>query len=136
MDGDKEYDVELQNGDRLFIPDKPHEVTVIGEVHYPTSHIYDKRYDMDSYIRRSGGLTYKADDDRIYVVKANGEVYASSNGDWFDDDGPSENIDVGDTIVVPLDIGYMNALTFWSTITQIFYRTGIAAAAWKTVGVF
>ena len=126
-------DVTLQDGDRLFIPDKPQEVTVIGEVYYPTSHLFSSKYKRNDYIARSGGYTVKADKSRIYVVKANGEVIAPSGG-WFG--SGQQPIDVGDTIVVPLDAERVRPLYLWTSVSQIIYQAALAAAAFNAVGAF
>lgn len=131
--GAKQLDVALQDGDRLYIPTIPQEVSVIGEVNYSTSHVYDARLDRNAYIARSGGMTYKADSRRIYVVKANGEVIAAKSFLGFTG---QQEIAIGDSIVVPLDAERMQPLTLWSSISQIVYQIGVAAAAWKTIGVF
>ena len=132
---DDDYDVVLKDGDQLVIPKQTQEVTIIGEVQYATSHLYNDELNRDDYINRSGGMTYKADADRIYIVRANGEVLSSEqSSEWFSEN--SNAIRPGDTIVVPLDAERMRPLTFWTNITQIFYQLGIAAAAWNTVGIF
>jgi multidrug efflux pump subunit AcrA (membrane-fusion protein) len=90
-------DVVLQNGDRLLIPERSQTVTVIGEVQFPTSHIYQPGVDRDDYISLSGGMTVDADKRRIYVVRVDGSV-KSSNGRGFRRNGNTE-IYPGDTIV-------------------------------------
>ncbi len=76
-------DVILKDGDVLRVPQTAQEVTVIGEVQSPTSHLYDASLGRDEYIRLSGGSTQKADDKRIYVVRANGSVETGSGSRWF-----------------------------------------------------
>jgi len=98
----------LKGGDRLYIPSQMQEVTVIGEVFHPTSHLYREGLGWRDYIDLSGGMTHKADDDRVYVVRANGSV-ETVKGRWF---------------------------VLWTDVSQILYQLGIAAASWKTVGLF
>ena len=57
---------------------KPY-VTVIGEVQNATSHVWKNGMGRDEYIQLSGGTTPRADDKRIYVVRADGSVVASSD---------------------------------------------------------
>ncbi|MDH5246692.1 MAG: SLBB domain-containing protein, partial [Betaproteobacteria bacterium] len=64
-------DLVLRGGDRLRVPKRPQEVTVIGEVQNATSHMFDAALTREDYLRMSGGTTQKADDKRIYVVRAN-----------------------------------------------------------------
>jgi polysaccharide export outer membrane protein len=98
----------------------------LGEVQYPTSHIYDPSVDVSDYISRSGGLKVRADDDRIYVVRANGSVYKPSTFNWY---SLESKLAPGDTIVVPLDTEYRDTLSSWSTATSILYNTAIVIAA-------
>jgi protein involved in polysaccharide export with SLBB domain len=124
--GNEAADIVLKNGDQLLVPDERQEVTVLGEVQYATSHVYQSGLSRDEYVNRSGGLSQRADKKRIYVVRASGEVVANSGGGWFQRDGGSD-IRPGDAIVVPLDVD--QPLARWSAITQIIYNLAIAAAA-------
>lgn len=122
-------DILVKDGDRLLIPTRSQEVTVIGEVQYATSHIYTPGLDRQGYILNSGGVTANADVGRIYVVRSNGNVVASSRSRWFGQRGANLEIRPGDTIVVPLDADRVSALSLWSSVTQIVYNIGVAAAA-------
>jgi protein involved in polysaccharide export with SLBB domain len=121
-------DVVLREGDQLIIPKQKQEVTVIGEVQNTTSHFYREDLSRDDYIALSGGITRKADDDRIYVVRANGSVVSNESGGWFRRGG-NVPMKPGDTIVVPLDTERMPALPLWQAVTGILYNLAIAAAA-------
>jgi protein involved in polysaccharide export with SLBB domain len=111
-----------------MVPKKRQEVTVIGEVQSPTSHLFKPKFSRDDYIALSGGMTRKADDDKAYVVRADGSVIASSGSHWF---GRSSQVEIrpGDTVVVPLDTERLPTLPFWQAVTQIVYNLAIAAAA-------
>jgi polysaccharide export outer membrane protein len=121
-------DVTLREGDRLIIPKKKQEVTIIGEVQNNTSHFYREELSRDDYIGLSGGITRKADRGRIYIVRADGSVISGDNTGWFRRSG-QVSIRPGDTIVVPLDTERMPALPLWQAVTQILYNLAIAAAA-------
>jgi polysaccharide biosynthesis/export protein len=121
-----EADVILKGGDVLTVPDRQQEVTVVGEVQYPTSHVFDRALGVDDYLDRSGGLTSRADGRRTYVVRANGEVVADRGNRWFQR-GSAGEVLPGDAIVVPLDVD--QPLARWTSITQIIYNLAIAAAA-------
>ena len=121
--------LELEKGDALYIPAKQSTVSVIGEVNVSTSHLYSENLRVEDYLEYSGGLKQRADEDRIYVIKANGSVYIPGESSWFSVNNSKNRLEPGDTIVVPLDAEYMNQLTLWSTATQIVYQLGLAAAA-------
>lgn len=123
-----EADVVLQNGDQLLIPRRSQTVTIIGEVQFPTSHIYEPNVGREDYIERSGGFAFNADKKRIYVVRANGSVVADSGSRFFRGRG-RDDIQPGDTIVVPLDADRMSRLTLWTNVSTILFNFAIAAAA-------
>lgn len=122
-------DILVKKGDRLIVPRRSQEVTVIGEVQYATSHIFSPGLDRRGYILKSGDLTANADRKRIYVVRANGNVVATSGSAWFSRAEGGSEIRPGDTIVVPLDADRIGTLPLWTSVTQIIYNIGVAAAA-------
>jgi protein involved in polysaccharide export with SLBB domain len=125
-------DVLLRNGDVLLIPKKTQEITILGEVQSPTSHIYRAGLTRDDYIAKSGGTTRKADRKRIYIVRANGDVVSGERTGWF---RRSQSVDIrpGDTIVVPLNTERVAALPLWTSITTIIYNLAIALLAIHSV---
>lgn len=122
-----DYDIVLKHGDQLMVPRITQEVTVIGEVQSTTSHLYREALSRDDYIAMSGGLTPRADEDHIYVVRADGSVVARSGNSWFS--GGGVDIKTGDTIVAPLDTERMRPLTFWTGVMQLVYQLAVSAAA-------
>lgn len=127
-----EEDIVLKDGDRLLVPRVTQEVTVIGEVQSGTSHLYDASLSRQDYVEMSGGLTSRADADRLYVVRADGSVIANSGRRWFS--GSGVEIRPGDTIVVPLDTERMRPLPFWTAVTTIITNLAISAAAVNSFG--
>ncbi|MBS0614372.1 MAG: SLBB domain-containing protein, partial [Proteobacteria bacterium] len=123
-----EGDVMIKDGDKLMVPKKTQEITVIGEVQNPTSHVVEKGFSRDDYIAKSGGITAKADRKRIYVVHADGSVDSSDRRGWFRR-GSSAHMQPGDTIVVPLDAERIRPLPLWTAVTTIIYNLAVAAAA-------
>jgi polysaccharide biosynthesis/export protein len=125
-----EQDIVLKDGDRLLVPRVTQDVTVVGEVQSATSHLYRADLSRNDYIAMSGGLTTRADDDRIYVVRADGSVVTHSGNAWF---SGGTDIHPGDTIVVPLDTERMRPLPFWTAVTSIIYNLAIAVLAVNSV---
>jgi protein involved in polysaccharide export with SLBB domain len=125
-------DVVLRNGDMLLVPKKTQEVTILGEVQSPTSHIYQPGLSRDDYISKSGGTTQKADRKRIYVVRANGDVVSGGRSGWF---RRTQSVDIrpGDTIVVPLDTERVRGLPLWTSVTTIIYNLAVALLAVHSV---
>lgn len=119
--------IRLQDGDQLTVPAIPQAVSVFGEVQFPTSHLHSPGLTVDDYLERSGGPTRQADEDRIYVVKADGSVMLPEQSAWFG--GRSQQLQPGDTIIVPIDVDRLNQLELWSNVSQIVYQMALGAAA-------
>lgn len=123
-------DVTLEDGDRLHIPKKPQTISVIGEVYVPNAHLFSKNTSVDDYIRLSGGQNDFADNDNIYLVKADGSIVSpdqlSSSGFFR---GRGNNLQPGDTIVVPLKLSTFSGIRATTELTQIIYQMALAAAA-------
>jgi polysaccharide export outer membrane protein len=117
-------DVIVKDGDKLIIPKTTQEITILGEVQSPTSHVYAPGLTRNDYIAKSGGTTQKADLKRIYVVRANGDVISGERTGWF---RRSQSVDMhpGDTIVVPLNAERINKLPIWQAVTTIIYNLAI-----------
>ena len=118
------YDVIIRDGDKLVVPKKTQDVTILGEVQSPTSHVYTPGLSRDAYIQMSGGTTQHGDRKRIYVVRANGDVMGSYRRGWFRR-SQDLNIQPGDTIVVPLDTEKVPTLPLVQAITTIIYNLAI-----------
>ena len=123
-----DYDVMLENGDILYVPLRRNAVNVMGQVQVPTSHVFDANLTVEDYLAQSGGSKKRADESRIYIISANGNIRMATGSNWFASDTRS-NMKPGDTIVVPLDSEYMTNLTLWNSATTIIYQTAVAIAA-------
>lgn len=119
--------IRLQDGDTLSVPNIPQSVSVFGEVQFPTSHLHQSGLTVDDYLERSGGPTRQADDSRVYVVKADGSVMLPEKSRWFG--GRSQQLEPGDTIIMPIDVDRLNQLELWTNVSQIVYQMALGAAA-------
>ena len=128
LQGDEDNDVILKDGDQLYIPERSQEVMVLGEVQYPTSHVFQRDRDSRHYLSASGGLTPNSDDRRIYIVRANGAVVTDEDSSRRRRARAME-VQPGDTIVVPINIDRVPALALWQSSTTILYNLAIAVAA-------
>lgn len=124
------YDIVVQPGDKLVIPQRPDEVTVLGEVYYPTSHLHAAGHSRDEYIRLSGGVTERGHKRAVYVVHADGSV--SPPRRWF-----ANSIDVGpgDTVIVPLKVDRISNLKLFADISTILFQLAVTTAALDAIGV-
>lgn len=126
---ERSADFMLEDGDFLFVPTFRNTVSIMGEVQVPITYLLDNKLDVDDYLNKAGGAKKQADEDRIFVVRADGSVYKPTSGYWFGNS--HEELKAGDTIVVPIDTDYRDALSTWTAATQILYQTGVAINALK-----
>lgn len=132
------YDVELERGDALFVPEIPGIISVVGEVYNPTSLLYEKDRTVAYYLQRVGGPTRDADAKFISVIKADGSVVsiAQKNPDsvYWDSEGHQWNfggfmnirLNPGDTIVVPKKMDQFLWLKTTKDLTQILFQAALA----------
>lgn len=125
--GDITADIPVEDGDLFYIPRMDYTVSVVGEVQHASSHRFKDNMTVEDYLSLAGGLRKRADEERIYVIKANGSVVIPSAKGWFA--VKESQLEPGDTIIVPVDTEYKDSLSLWTTVTQIFYQSAVAIAA-------
>lgn len=127
-----EYDLEVQGKDVIEVPSDPQMVSVYGQVYNPSSFVYLPGRSIDSYLKKSGGPTREADDDAIYLIKADGSVESKETASFFNS-FLSKRIDSGDTLVVPQrveKVAWMRDLKDIATILgQLAITAGVIIAA-------
>lgn len=128
-------DLPLEDGDRIAVPHKPGFVFTVGAVANTNGQLWRPGRQLKHYLD-TAGVEPDADEDNIFVLRADGSVQHSSRRGWF---GDIEKLELmpGDTVVVP---DKTNRETFWSAMTrglkdwsQILYQFGLSAAAIKTL---
>jgi len=68
------FNVMLQTGDSITIPEFSPSVKVMGAVNSPGSVLWVRGADLNYYLSAAGGLSFKGDGGRVSVRFANGEV--------------------------------------------------------------
>lgn len=125
--GQENHDVQVQDGDLLYIPRSDNTISIVGEVQHAGSHRFDSALSVDEYLKLAGGTRKRADEERVYIIKADGSVALPSNDGWFA--VSTSALEAGDTIVVPVDTEYKDNLSLWTQATQVFYQSAVAIAA-------
>jgi len=109
--------VMLQSGDTISIPSRSDSVLLSGEVLVSQAMLFNSGETARDYIRRSGGFTDQALQERIVLVHANGEVSSGANPE----------VRSGDEIIVLPKVPVKN-LQIASTIVDILYKIAVAAS--------
>ena len=73
-------DIELVNGDRLFIPRYNHTVRISGDVYQPNTVALEEGKDYKYYIEQAGGFGSRAKKKHTYIVYQNGTIAKASKG--------------------------------------------------------
>jgi protein involved in polysaccharide export with SLBB domain len=119
--------VDLRNGDTIFIPKRPDFVLVNGQVYNSNAITYKPGKNAGWYLRQAGGATDQANKKAIFIVRANGSV-VSGRGDWWSGNVLSTQMEPGDTVVVPEKaIGGSSSWKNLLSVAQLAESASIAA---------
>ncbi|WP_241970521.1 polysaccharide biosynthesis/export family protein [Idiomarina aquatica] len=112
---DQLVDIRLQHGDVVTLPKRTDSVLISGEVYVPQSAVFVDNKTVWDYIDGAGGITQRADDDRILIVRQNGEVV----------DADEAQLRAGDEILVLPAVSSKN-IQLAQSISQIVYQIAVA----------
>ena len=73
------YDLNLEEGDVLFIPRELQTIRVIGEVLFPTYVRFDKSMSFRDYVSNAGGFSENAQKSSAFVLYANGTAKSTNS---------------------------------------------------------
>jgi polysaccharide export outer membrane protein len=131
----------LEDQDQIVIPRRPSAVSVLGQVYHPTALVYQPELTLRDYLDRAGGPTEGADEDHIYVFKADGSILTDDglkNGSKakmfpllpvFSGGLMSAYLEPGDVVYVPEQLVFSNNLEVVKDVSQII------ASAIQTIAV-
>lgn len=138
-----EYDIELEDGDSLYIPMQNNVVNVAGSVMTQGSFVYLENLSYKDYIDMSGGYSRYADESNIYILKVDGSamkprgsIFWNSNRSRWELAAFGETIkevEPGDTVVVPEKIESVAWLREIKDITQILANVALTAGVFKAL---
>ncbi|BFT29434.1 polysaccharide biosynthesis/export family protein [Alteromonas sp. D210916BOD_24] len=115
----------LEPNDTIVIPEVTDLVHVGGEVLLPQSVVFNPDATAEDYIAWAGGFTERAEDERILVLRKNGNVTFTSIDSGLLASNNSK-LEPGDQIIVlpAIDTKVLQAV---KDITQIIYQIAVAA---------
>jgi len=117
------YDIELEQGDTVFVPSDPKTLQVIGSVYNQSAFVYEQSKDYGYYVNLAGGYTSNADKSNTFILKANGTAL-KAGGSFL---GFGERLSSGDTVVVPEQLERVAWMRNLKDITQILYQIAVTA---------
>jgi protein involved in polysaccharide export with SLBB domain len=116
------YNIILQPGDSIHVPEYQPSIKVSGAVNSPGSVLWERGKDLDYYLSAAGGPSYRADKGRVSVRYANGEVRTRHKTLLFSTDPTPRP---GSEVFVPVrdTLQHTNTLALVGTIAQIMGST-------------
>lgn len=120
------YDLVLQEGDRLYVPQIQSTVKISGDVMFPNAVLYEPGKKLSYYINQAGGYGERAKKNKVFVVYMNGNVTQAKR---------NTEIEPGCQIIVPSKSP--NSGVNWTQIMAIASSfTSIAALAATITNIF
>jgi protein involved in polysaccharide export with SLBB domain len=116
-------DIILQDGDAIIIPAMPATISVSGAVIQPSSLVYIKGKRVKDYIGMAGGYSRDADEDAVYVIKANGMAVREDKA----------RLSPGDMIVVPTKVMVQKVTDRWAQVIGAVKFTVMTLATVYTI---
>jgi protein involved in polysaccharide export with SLBB domain len=126
----------LEDGDRLYVPQRGTTVGVFGSVYSTGNYLYGDSRTLGDYLRLAGGPTRGADRQSVFVIRANGSVVSENQtSSWFTRD-TLERVPAipGDTVFVPEELNKSTFLQNFKDWTQVLFQLGLGVAAFKSLG--
>jgi protein involved in polysaccharide export with SLBB domain len=124
---DSPFNLVLDNGDRLNIPKQLEFVSVVGAVYNPNSFLYQSEFAVKDYLGRAGGPAKNADENYMFVLKANGEVASNAQQGMFFNRFDDLRLMPNDTIVVPEKLDRLPILMLSRDIADILFKIATTA---------
>ena len=128
-------DIPLEDGDRIYVPHRPAFVLAVGAVANSNGLLWRPGKRVRDYLNLAG-VEPDADENGLFVVRADGSVDHASRRGWFDS---MEDLVLmpGDTMVMPEKTNRETAMTAFTRglkdWSQILYQFGLAAVALNTL---
>ncbi len=117
------FDIELQEGDKLYIPEKPGTIQVIGSVMTPSAFVFRPGQPFNEYVKMAGGYASMANPKRAYILKADGSTVRAFAGN------KPRLVEEGDFIVIPEKILFTPSMRNATDIMDIIYKMVVGIAA-------
>lgn len=120
------FDLVLQPGDKLYIPQQQSTVKISGDVMFPNTVVYEEGKKLKHYINQAGGYGQRAKKGKAFIIYMNGTVAQAKN---------NTPIEPGCQIIVPTKP--VSGGTDWSKILTLVSGFGSVATMAATIyGIF
>jgi protein involved in polysaccharide export with SLBB domain len=130
-------DLALEDGDRLYVPSMPNTVGVFGSVFNAGNFLYQSDRTVGDYLKLAGSGTRSADENSVFVIRANGSVVSARQhrGTFGNGDAAvlaSQQVYPGDTVFVPDEVTQTTLMQNAKDWTQLLYQFALGLLAIKS----
>ncbi len=123
---DTEWDLELEDGDSLWVGPRIGTVSVVGEVSSPTTVIFTRKTNqVGELLSRAGGVTQFGDYKSTFYIGPDGSVTTPKTVPWYSS-FKCKKIEPGGTIIVPMKPPAKDYLEIWAQSSQILYHLAVS----------
>ncbi|WP_193754356.1 SLBB domain-containing protein [Microbulbifer sp. Q7] len=116
----------LEDGDSLIVPLRASTVSVVGEVVFPTSLVFNERHTLEDYIELAGGFSNNANTDELVVLHMDGTISRIKKRKF--NNRLNGVLRPGDEIMIMPEI-QASELQVTKDVTEILYRIAVGTAA-------
>ncbi|HEX2612109.1 MAG TPA: SLBB domain-containing protein [Fibrobacteria bacterium] len=128
-----EWDLELENGDSLWVGPRVGTVSVLGEVSSPTTVIYTRKTNqVGELLARAGGVAMYGDYKATFYVGPDGTVTTPHTVPWYSS-FKCMKVEPGGTIIVPMKPPAKDYLEIWAQSSQILYNLAVSVGVAATL---
>jgi protein involved in polysaccharide export with SLBB domain len=121
-----EWDLELEDGDSLWVGPRVGTVSVVGEVSSPTTVIYtSKTNQVGELLSRAGGVTMFGDYKSTFYVGPDGVVTTPGTTPWYSS-FKCKKVEPGGTVIVPMKPPAKDYLEIWVQSSQVLYHLAVS----------
>ena len=131
VEKDPSLDTILADDDEIFVPLFTTDIYVTGDILNPGGRRYSSELKPIDYIEQSGGLGKFADNNRIVLVKPNGDAEVIKESLFFS--YSSSIIYPGSTIYVPREVGKLEGIEFTATLAPIVSSLALSLASLNSI---
>ncbi|WP_445360354.1 SLBB domain-containing protein [Microbulbifer sp. EKSA005] len=116
----------LEDGDELIVPLRSSTISIVGEVIFPTSLVFNKKRTLEDYIELAGGFANNANRKELVILHLDGTINRIEDNDF--DNRLGDRLRPGDEIMVMPKI-HSSELQVTKDVTEILYRIAVGTAA-------
>lgn len=133
IESDPSLDISLQDGDKIFIPEKINHIYVFGEISNQGTAKFNDDFSVSDYIKSKGGLSLDADVNNIFILHPNGVSEKIKKKNVFRDGSTDTKIYPGSIIFVPRQVNNIFRAQTVQAYATILGNLGVSLASLSVI---